>query len=148
MPSLAVKKEADKDVPYTESPLEQLDREKLEKQARQKWLMTEGYKQQYQPDKDPQARGDAYKTLFVGRLSYDTTAKDLEREFSRFGPIEDARIITDKGENSKKKGQSRGYAFVIFKDDRDMKGTSHKLHFSCPSLTIHSCLQGLRVPQH
>lgn len=37
---------------------------------------------------DPQVRGDAYKTLFVARLSYDTTEKDLEREFGRFGPIE------------------------------------------------------------
>ena len=37
---------------------------------------------------DSQVRGDAYKTLFVARLSYDTTEKDLEREFGRFGPIE------------------------------------------------------------
>lgn len=37
---------------------------------------------------DPQVRGDAFKTLFVARLSYDTTEKDLEREFGRFGPIE------------------------------------------------------------
>lgn len=39
---------------------------------------------------DPQVRGDAFKTLFVARLSYDTTEKDLEREFGRFGPIERA----------------------------------------------------------
>lgn len=38
-------------------------------------------------------RGDAFKTLFVARLSYDTTEKDLEREFGRFGPIE--RVCTD-----------------------------------------------------
>lgn len=37
---------------------------------------------------DPNVRGDAFKTLFVARLSYDTTEKDLEREFGRFGPIE------------------------------------------------------------
>ena len=37
---------------------------------------------------DPNVRGDAFKTLFVSRLSYDTTEKDLEREFGRFGPIE------------------------------------------------------------
>ena len=37
---------------------------------------------------DPNIRGDAFKTLFVARLSYDTTEKDLEREFGRFGPIE------------------------------------------------------------
>lgn len=37
---------------------------------------------------DPNIRGDAFKTLFVARLSFDTTEKDLEREFGRFGPIE------------------------------------------------------------
>ena len=40
------------------------------------------------PTKDPQARGDPYCTLFVSRLSYETTEHDLEKEFSRFGPIE------------------------------------------------------------
>ena len=39
---------------------------------------------------DPNIRGDAFKTLFVARLGYDTTEKDLEREFGRFGPIERA----------------------------------------------------------
>ena len=40
---------------------------------------------------DSNIRGDAFKTLFVARLSYDTTEKDLEREFGRFGPIERVR---------------------------------------------------------
>ena len=40
------------------------------------------------PSKDPQVRGDPYRTLFVARLSYDTKEADLEREFGRFGPIE------------------------------------------------------------
>lgn len=40
------------------------------------------------PNEDPQVRGDAFKTLFVSRLSYDVKEADLEREFSRFGPIE------------------------------------------------------------
>ena len=40
------------------------------------------------PKSDQQARGDPYCTLFVSRLSYETTEHDLEKEFSRFGPIE------------------------------------------------------------
>lgn len=44
------------------------------------------------PNNDPQVRGDAFKTLFVSRLSYDVTEADLEREFGRFGPIE--RVCT------------------------------------------------------
>lgn len=45
------------------------------------------------PADDPQVRGDAFKTLFVARLSYETEVKDLEREFGRFGPIERVRSI-------------------------------------------------------
>lgn len=44
------------------------------------------------PSKDPQARGDPFRTLFVSRLSYDTKESDLEREFGRFGPIERVSI--------------------------------------------------------
>lgn len=45
------------------------------------------------PEKDPQARGDPYRTLFIARLSYDVKEADLEREFSRFGPIERVRRV-------------------------------------------------------
>lgn len=45
----------------------------------------------YKPDEDPQIRGDAFKTLFVGRLNYEAKESDLEREFGRFGPIERVR---------------------------------------------------------
>jgi U1 small nuclear ribonucleoprotein len=41
-----------------------------------------------EPAGDQQARGDPYCTLFVSRLSYETTEHDLERDFGRFGPIE------------------------------------------------------------
>ncbi len=44
-------------------------------------------------DDDPNVRGDAFKTLFIARLSYDTKEKDLEREFGRFGPIERVRFV-------------------------------------------------------
>ena len=40
------------------------------------------------PNSDPQARGDPFCTLFVSRLSYETTELDLEGEFGKFGPIE------------------------------------------------------------
>ena len=80
---------------------------KLEKKERQEQLIKEGLSQSLrfahlssvlpvsdcwltfpEPGDDPNVRGDAFKTLFVARLSYDTTEKDLEREFGRFGPIE------------------------------------------------------------
>lgn len=43
------------------------------------------------PTEDPNIRGDAFKTLIVARLSYDANEQDLEREFSRHGPIERVR---------------------------------------------------------
>ena len=40
------------------------------------------------PSQDPKIVGDAFKTLFVARLAYNVTPDDLEREFGRYGPIE------------------------------------------------------------
>ncbi|KAL9119108.1 MAG: hypothetical protein Q9187_004337 [Circinaria calcarea] len=119
-------------IPYTptESWLQRKDRLKAEKKERQEKLLTEGFSQ-HTPTDDPQVRGDAFKTLFVARLSYDTKETDLEREFGRFGPIERIRIVTDthedeeNGEKSKKKKKKKkahkGYAFVVFEREKDMK---------------------------
>lgn len=74
----------------TESWLQKRDRLQLEKKERAVKLMTEDVKD-YKPAEDPNVRGDAFKTLFVSRLNYDTEQKDLEREFGRFGPIERVR---------------------------------------------------------
>jgi len=49
------------------------------------------------PASDPQVRGDPFCTLFVSRLSYDTTEQDLERAFSAYGPIE--RVWTPFSQN-------------------------------------------------
>ncbi|MCJ1363582.1 hypothetical protein MMC16_002689 [Acarospora aff. strigata] len=115
------------DVEYhpTESWLQRKDRLKLEKKEKQQTLVTDGFAQ-YNPANDPQVRGDAFKTLFVSRLSYDAKETDLEREFGRFGPIERIRIVTDTheddGEKSKKKKKAhRGYAFIVYEREKDMK---------------------------
>jgi U1 small nuclear ribonucleoprotein len=50
--------------------------------------------------------GDAYKTLFVARVSYDTTAHKLRREFEQFGALKSLRLVQDKD------GECRGYAFL------------------------------------
>lgn len=78
-----------KEIPYepTESWFERRIRIKAEKQERQENLV----KGEPSKEEDPQIRGDAFKTLFVSRLSYDATEKDLEREFGKFGAIERVR---------------------------------------------------------
>ena len=74
----------------TESWLQRKDRLKKEKIERLAAMTEEGF-EGYTPEEDPQIRGDAFKTLFVGRLSYEAKESDLEREFGRFGPIERVR---------------------------------------------------------
>lgn len=120
LPALKEKVEEAKNDTITECGLQKRDRMILEQQAKQKWLLEEGHKEMYKPAEDENIRGDAFKTLFVCRLPYDCSTKDLEKEFGRFGPIERVRIVTDRSE--KAKGKPRGYAFVLFEREKDMKG--------------------------
>ncbi|KAK2767059.1 hypothetical protein FQN54_006377 [Arachnomyces sp. PD_36] len=109
------------EVPYnaTESWLQRKARLKAEKKERLEKHVTEDVKE-YNPNEDPQVRGDAFKTLFVSRLSYDVKEADLERDFSRFGPIERIRIVTDS-QNKNPKKPHRGYGFIVYEREKDMK---------------------------
>ena len=78
-----------------ESWLQQRDRERHEKKLYQQEIEKPDF-QGYKPSDDPKIKGDAVKTLFVGRLSFEAKEGDLEREFGRFGPIERIRIIKDE----------------------------------------------------
>ncbi|KAL7959806.1 U1 small nuclear ribonucleoprotein of 70kDa MW N terminal domain-containing protein [Trichoderma compactum] len=122
LPELQKYKETDAYQP-TESWLEMRDRKKREQKEAAAALVTEGPKQ-FKPNEDPNIRGDAFKTLIVARLSYDADERDLEREFGRFGPIERIRIIVDTRAHekpNKKKKPHRGYAFVVFEREKDMR---------------------------
>lgn len=63
----------------------------------------------------PNATPCREKTLFVGRLGYNTTTVTLVKEFGLFGELEDVRIVTDK------KGRPRGYAFIQFSSVESLK---------------------------
>jgi len=43
--------------------------------------------QKYDPQSDPNATGDPYKTLFVARLNYEMSEHKIKREFEAYGPI-------------------------------------------------------------
>lgn len=58
---------------------------------------------------------NCYNTLFVGRLAYEVTERKLLREMETFGPIKDIKITKDK------EGKSRGYAFIEYEHEEDMK---------------------------
>lgn len=49
--------------------------------------------------------------LFVGGLSWNTDDGALREAFENFGPIEEAKVITDRDT-----GRSRGFGFVTYTD--------------------------------
>ncbi|KAI8807838.1 hypothetical protein BJ742DRAFT_678538 [Cladochytrium replicatum] len=73
-------------------------------------------KESWDPHNDAKATGDPYCTLFVARLSYDTTEKHLRRIFDEFGPIKTIRMVQDTLKN-----KPRGYAFIEFEREKDMR---------------------------
>ncbi|MCK5894970.1 MAG: RNA-binding protein [Endozoicomonadaceae bacterium] len=52
--------------------------------------------------------------LFVGNLDFTVTDKDINETFSQFGIISEACVITDR-----ETGNSRGFAFVTFKNQQE-----------------------------
>lgn len=67
---------------------------------------------------------NCYNTLFVGRLAYEVTERKLLREMESFGPVKDLKIVHDKKDgssNNSNTAKSRGYAFVEYENEEDMK---------------------------
>ncbi|KAL8160356.1 hypothetical protein V2J09_001893 [Rumex salicifolius] len=103
--------------------------------------------EKFDPNNDPNASGDPYKTLFVARLSYETTESRLKREFETYGPIKrvsvyehplrgsgyclvtSVRAVVEMKCNDSlvklaydpKSNKPRGYAFIEYAHNRDMK---------------------------
>eukprot|EP00300_Choanocystis_sp_HF-7_P014722 c18794_g1_i1.p1 GENE.c18794_g1_i1~~c18794_g1_i1.p1 ORF type:complete len:380 (+),score=35.47 c18794_g1_i1:58-1197(+) len=69
----------------------------------------------WDPQSDPNVLGDAFATLFVSRMSYETTDRTLKRAFEEYGPIRRVRVVETPDH------KSRGYAFVEFESESDMK---------------------------
>ena len=44
---------------------------------------------------------NAYHTLFVARISFDTTEKKLRREFEQYGPVRTVKMINDKSDKAR-----------------------------------------------
>lgn len=60
------------------------------------------------------AHGKFLTYLFL--QSKNATENDVRRHFEQFGPLERVRVVRDK------KNRSRGYAFLVYERERDMKG--------------------------
>uniref|UniRef100_A0AAV1UYZ1 U1 small nuclear ribonucleoprotein 70 kDa n=1 Tax=Peronospora matthiolae TaxID=2874970 RepID=A0AAV1UYZ1_9STRA len=98
-----------------ETPKERRDRRRLEKMAANDAKMLQDRAKHDPNAEDPMKTGDAYKTLFVGRISYETTEQQLRHEFEQYGPVKRVRLVEDPD------GKSRGYGFVEYEKEADMK---------------------------
>lgn len=54
--------------------------------------------------------------VFVGNLPFSVRNNELREEFSKFGDVEDAVVITDRQTR-----RSKGFGFVTFVNEEDAK---------------------------
>jgi len=110
-----------KEVDYSQfKPIETKSqkKERLKKEKQEKYkLKLEELCKQWKPKENKKNKTvNPYKTLFVARLNYATTEDRLKREFEIYGPIVNIRIVKDN-----KTGKSKGYAFIEYERERDLK---------------------------
>lgn len=63
------------------------------------------------------------KKLYVGNLPYTFNDQTLHDEFSKFGSVTSAKIVTDRDS-----GRSKGFGFVEMESDTDASTAIEKLH--------------------
>lgn len=99
---------------FQETPIERKEKMKVQRHAKAQEVIETQLKD-WDPQSGDHKTEDAYKTLFVGRISIEATEKQLVREMERFGPVKKVRMVEDH------EGKPRGYAFVEFEDEADLK---------------------------
>ncbi|KAL2922234.1 U11/U12 small nuclear ribonucleoprotein 35 kDa protein [Bienertia sinuspersici] len=77
----------------------------------------------YDPFGDPKVIGDPYCTLFVGRLSRSTTEDTLRKAMNKYGRVKNLRLVRDIVT-----GASRGYAFVEYETEKEMRRAYEDAH--------------------
>jgi len=70
----------------------------------------------WDPSNDARIGGDPFKTLFVGRINYDTSESKLRREFEVYGPVKRMKVVF----NTHQANKPRGFAFIEYEHERDM----------------------------
>ena len=63
------------------------------------------------------------KKLYVGNLTYEVTASELEALFGQHGTVESAQVIADRDT-----GRSKGFAFVEMKTEQEAQAATAALN--------------------
>ena len=71
----------------------------------------------------PRRGVDKTTKVFVGGLSFDTSAEGLRNAFARFGVIVEAALVPDRNT-----GRSRGFGFVTFEKDTDAEAAIKEMN--------------------
>ncbi|KAK1318502.1 hypothetical protein QJS10_CPB04g01854 [Acorus calamus] len=79
----------------------------------------------YDPFGDPKVIGDPYCTLFVGQLSCLTDEETLRKAMSRYGRVKNLRLVRHIVT-----GASRGYAFIEYETEKEMRRAYEEAHHS------------------
>ena len=60
--------------------------------------------------------------IYVGNMSYSTSSEDLREAFERFGTVESAEVVVERGTN-----RSRGFGFVEMPDESEARAAISQL---------------------
>ena len=63
------------------------------------------------------------KNLYIGNLSYQTTADDLREAFGQYGTVTRAQVVADR-----ETGRSRGFGFVEMDNDAEAQKAIDELN--------------------
>jgi U1 small nuclear ribonucleoprotein 70kDa len=112
--------EKDPPPPRKENPtpkMLKLQKQEQKKQEHQEKLLPllETYRKEQRKSKGEFNGMNCYNSLFIGRLAYEVTERKLLREMESFGAIKDIKIVKDRD------GKSKGFAFVEYDHEEDMK---------------------------
>ncbi|KAG8363810.1 hypothetical protein BUALT_Bualt19G0061000 [Buddleja alternifolia] len=77
----------------------------------------------YDPFGDPKAIGDPYCTLFVARLAHLTNEDTLRKAMEEYGRVKNVRLVRHIVT-----GASRGYGFVEFETEKEMRRAYKDAH--------------------
>ncbi|ORX84689.1 hypothetical protein BCR32DRAFT_178928, partial [Anaeromyces robustus] len=104
------------DVDYKPSEsIEELKQKKLaEKKAKVEEHLAKEL-EKWSPSTNEKIKSDPYKTLFVARINYETSEKQLKRHFEIYGQIKSIQMVYDLN------GKPRGYAFIEYEREKDLK---------------------------